>query len=278
MAVMPAAAQGASSTDDDNHRWEFFLPFHLVSLEIPKYDIKADVVDMAKSATMYFTAGLKWTADNGLWVEYQGWYGKYAVEEGKGARDSTSGRQQIDLGIVQYDISYNAGLAVQADLDIEMSQSIQALRLGYPFYQHRGFIVEGTTGLRYYHQRIKIRGQLDVVANGGATIDITRPPILGGNETISGVIDFNESFSGSIVETQQWAELTLGGQLGYRHGRHSYRLSYSFGSEKSSRGEINYRYDVKKFYAALGLRRDILYPDDVKVVQSGPLMTLGYKF
>ena len=266
------------SAESNNPRWEFFLPIHLVNLEIPQFDIKADVVDMAKSATGYFTSGLKWTADNGLWIEYQGWYGKYAIEERRSAADSGSGQQFIDLGIVQYDVNYNAGLALRGSLDVEMSQTIQALRVGYPFYQYGGFFFEGTTGMRYYHQRITVKGQLDVAANGGLTIDITRPPILGGNETISGVFDYSDSVSGSIVKSQEWAELTLGSQLGYRHGQHSYLLSYSVGSEKSSRGEISYRYDMKTFYTGLGVRSDILYPDSVKVQQSGLLMTLGYKF
>lgn len=267
-----------ANTEQPKQQWEFFLPFHLVNLEIPQFGLKANATDMAKSATMYFTSGLKWTADNDLWIEYQGWYGEYGIEARRSAVDSASGQQLIDLGIVQYDISYNAGLALAAGLDVEMRQTIQALRVGYPFYQNQGFFFEGTTGLRYYHQRITVEGYLDVVANSGITIDITRPPILGGNETISGVVNYNDRFSGSIVETQKWVELTVGSQLGYRHGQHSYLFSYSLGTEKSSRGEINYRYDMEKSYAALGFRSDILYPDSVKVYQTGLLMTLGYKF
>lgn len=268
----------SSKPEQERRQWEFFLPFHMVNLEIPQFGIDAGVVDMAQSATMYFTSGLKWTADNDLWVEYQGWYGQYAIEERRSVSDNTSGQQLIDLGIVKYDISYNAGVALTGGVDLEMTQTIQAFRVGYPFFRQHGFTIEGTTGLRYYHQRITIDGYLDVAANGGLTIDITRPPVLGGNETVSGVFDFNDSLSGAIIETQKWAELTLGSQLGYHHGRHSYRLSYSIGTEKSSRSELSYRYDRKNYYGELGVRSDKLYPDGVKVLQSGLLMTLGYKF
>lgn len=260
----------------ESKQWAFFLPFHVVDLEIPQFGVKADGVDMAKSATMYFTSGLKWTADNDLWIEYQGWYGEYGIDEGRSVVENTSGQQFIDLGIVTYDINYNAGVAIAAGAEVQMRQTIQALRVGYPFYQHKGFFFEGTTGLRYYQQRITIEGSLDITANGGVTI--TKNSLFGDPETISGVFDYNDSFSGSIVETQKWAELTLGSQFGYRHGRHSVILSYSLGTEKSSRSEINYRYDVEKYYGALGYRADILYPDGVKVYQTGLLMTLGYKF
>lgn len=257
-------------------QWAFFLPFHVVDLEIPQFGVKANGADMAKSATMYFTSGLKWTADNDLWVEYQGWYGEYGIEEGRSVVDNASGQQLIDLTLVKYDINYNAGVVIAGSAEIQMRQTIQALRVGYPFYQHQGFFLEGTTGLRYYQQRITIDAYLDIAANGG--ISITRYPLIGEPETITGVFDYNDSVSGSIVKSQKWAELTLGSQLGYRHGRHSAILSYSFGTEKSSRSEVNYRYDVEKYYGALGYRADVLYPDGVKVYQTGLLMTLGYKF
>ena len=41
------------SAESNNPRWEFFLPIHMVNLQIPQYGIKADVIDMAKSATGY---------------------------------------------------------------------------------------------------------------------------------------------------------------------------------------------------------------------------------
>ncbi|NRB38812.1 MAG: hypothetical protein HRU20_10145 [Pseudomonadales bacterium] len=311
------AAQSYAEADKTQEgQFSFYLPIHATNLKVSGEgipDIEANVQDLYKAATNYFTFGFKWQGDK--WFhKIEVWEGKYEpIGDGLTLGDAVDLTKPITipswaligLGLgVQGDLQVTPSMPAEGDLYIDMRQRITEYQAGYKFIEAGNFKMHVIGGLREYDQTVDVTlsnlslsGELYFSGNLESCFFGSCKPWTPGDGSIldgivtDGVVDGSINIGDKPLTpdiaipftlNSRWIEVTIGLQADYSPFKGTtltaaHTAGFLGGSSQQTDVKAQYAFD-SGVYVEAGYRWHKFDSGGMEITQNGGLFALGYTF
>jgi hypothetical protein len=246
-------------------QWTFSVPIHAPSLNINDGASHTDVEDLFDLASEWLALGVEYEFDNGDFIRYNGWYGRYG--------DNGESREVInhdyDFGGLIIGFPRKQGTIVgDSDFNFDMKQAIQSAEYGVKVYDDSIFKIHVTAGVRNYKQKLNFYGNLDgLITPKGTDKDII---IIDRDWDVGMTLDWTEFTAGINAEAAMWSKGSIDTYI-------------SYGSSGSYRWEVAYKQEFNdSWYGRFGYRMDYIKSESelftVDVKEGGALLEIAYSF
>ncbi len=245
--IASALTLALSSPSSRAGEWSISMPIHAPNLTLDLSATPADgqieksVGELFDMATAYATFGVKYQNDDGHYISYQGWYGKYGNDEA-----------------FHQEIPSHPNNPKEVGMGFNMKQQIHAIEMGIQLLDSHDFELYGTVGVRDYDLTIDVNVWQEGLGLPGSDLP--------------GLKSVRTEFA--------WHEITAGIAAKYTiHGGHTLDASYSLGNGGSYRAEAAYGYRFDNgIFTRTGYRVDYFEADGIPVEESGVMFEFGYTF